>query len=157
MEKCGPNLRDKLKSENLRLDKRRQIALEVTNGIQYLKKIGIEHCDLKLENVLVQRKQVKIIDFGLTKENRGNIAFREMGYVRKGSKFKRIGGLRKRNLNDINWRIVFKELDQLHFPKRANSLEQVAIFVRTSLSFCFLTGKLRGPFCLIQSMMDVVL
>ena len=93
MEKCGQHLRDKLKSDKLTLDERIQIALKIRHGIDYLNTIGIEHCDLKLENVLVRKDEVKIIDFGLTKENSGKRGFREMGYVRKGTKFRKIGSL----------------------------------------------------------------
>jgi len=154
MEKCGEHLRSKLKSEKLNLAERIQIALNVKHGIEYLNDIGIEHCDLKLENVLVRKNEVKIIDFGLTKENSGKKGFREMGYVRKGSKFRKIGSLRKLKWeNEKN--IIIKELDLLHFVKQAKLSEQQAIHGKIFMFSYFRTGSPLGLFYLIQSKMKV--
>jgi hypothetical protein len=54
-----------------------------------LEKVGIKHCDLKLENFLVCDSGVaKIIDFGLVEETSERSGYRKMGYARKGSRFR---------------------------------------------------------------------
>jgi serine/threonine protein kinase len=49
----------------LSLDKSRRLAIELATGIQYLHSQSVVHCDLKPENVLVHKGQIKICDFGL--------------------------------------------------------------------------------------------
>ena len=58
------------------------------DGFIYFFKIGIYHFDQKLENVLLVDGIPKIIDFGLIYEETGRSGYREMGYARKGSKFR---------------------------------------------------------------------
>ncbi len=42
--------------------------LQMAQGIQYCHQKGIVHCDVKLENVLVDNGVAKIGDFGVAKE-----------------------------------------------------------------------------------------
>ena len=88
MEKCDGDLKKRLKKENLNIDERKNIATGIKAGFQYLKKIGIEHCDRKLSNFLLIRDQVKICDFGLVEEKSGRRSYRQLGYTRRGSKYK---------------------------------------------------------------------
>jgi hypothetical protein len=53
-----------------------------------LAKIGIDHYDLKMENILLLNGIPKNIDFVLFYEETGIIGYREMGYTRRGSKFR---------------------------------------------------------------------
>ena len=88
MEKAEEDLRTVLKEEKIGIQKRKKIAEEILDGFIYLQKIGILHCDLKLENILLMDGIPKIIDFGLINEKTGRSGYREMGYARKGSKFR---------------------------------------------------------------------
>jgi hypothetical protein len=87
MEKCERNLRTELKRENLNLNERKKIATGIKAGLDYLRKIGIEHKDQKLENFLLIGDVVKICDFGLVQERSGRNGFRKLGYTRRGSKY----------------------------------------------------------------------
>ena len=88
MEKADTDLRTVLKKKNPGMEVRKRIARAIRIGLNYLEEIGIEHSDVKLENFLLQDGVVKIIDFGLVAETSGRIAYRQMGYARKGSKFR---------------------------------------------------------------------
>jgi serine/threonine protein kinase len=88
MEKCDGDLQNELKKENLNLGERKKIATGIKTGFQYLEKIGIEHRDRKLSNFLLIGDEVKICDFGLVKEYSGRRSYRQLGYTRKGSKYK---------------------------------------------------------------------
>ena len=88
MEKAEEDLRTVLKEEKIGIEKRKKIAEEILNGFIYLEKIGIHHYDRKLENILLLNGIPKIIDFGLIYEETGRSGYREMGYARKGSKFR---------------------------------------------------------------------
>ncbi|CBY32153.1 unnamed protein product [Oikopleura dioica] len=88
MEKAEEDLRTVLKDEKIGLEKRKKIADGIVDGFVYLQKIGIDHYDQKLENVLLINGIPKIIDFGLIRDLTGRSGYREMGYARKGSKFR---------------------------------------------------------------------
>jgi len=88
MEICDSDLRTKLKEQKLSLEERKKIAIGVRRGIDYLTEIGIRHHDVKPENILLKNGEAKIIDFGVVMDASGRQSFREMGYTRRGSKFK---------------------------------------------------------------------
>ena len=88
MEKAGEDLRTILKEEKIGIEERKKIADGTLNGFVYLKKIGISHFDRKMENILMLNGIPKIIDFGLVYEKTGRNSYREMGYARRGSKFR---------------------------------------------------------------------
>ena len=88
LEKCDGNVRNRLKNETLDLEERKKIAKGLINGFEYLEKVGIYHCDKKLENFLLLGGVAKICDFGLVFEWTGRESYRQMGYCRRGSKFK---------------------------------------------------------------------
>jgi len=95
MEKAEEDLRTVLKKEKIGIEKRKKIADGIEDGLVYLKEIGIDHYDRKLENILLINGIPKIIDFGLIYERTGRIGYREMGYTRKGSKFRNHSALCK--------------------------------------------------------------
>ena len=95
MEKAEEDLRTVLKDKKIGLEKRKKIAVGILDGFLYLKKIGINHYDRKLENILLLDGIPKIIDFGLIYEETGRNGYREMGYARKGSKFRNPAALCK--------------------------------------------------------------
>jgi len=82
------DLRTGLKDEKIGIEKRKKIAEGIFDGWFYLENIGIHHFDQKLENVLLTNGVPKIIDFGLIREATGRSGYQEMGYTRKGSKFR---------------------------------------------------------------------
>ncbi|CBY15266.1 unnamed protein product [Oikopleura dioica] len=88
MEKCESNLREKLKKDELDLKKRKKIARGIQSGLKYLEKIGIKHKDRKLANYLLIGDVVKICDFGLVWESSGRKSYRNLGYTRKGKKYR---------------------------------------------------------------------
>ena len=88
LEKCETNLRNELKNENLDLEERKKIAIGLKNGFDYLWKIGIHHYDKKLENFLLLGGVAKICDFGLIWEVTGRRSYWQMGYCRRGSKYR---------------------------------------------------------------------
>ena len=88
MEKADEDLRAVLKEEKIGIEERKKIANGIYNGRKYLYDIGIDHCDLKMENILLIDGIPKIIDFGLVTEDTGRRGYREMGYTRRGSKFR---------------------------------------------------------------------
>lgn len=91
MEYCQYSLRDKLKRpygiRPLTLDERKRIAKGVRDGFLYLDRNGIEHRDVKPENILLKGEIPKLIDFGVIMAKRKDKSIREMGYVRRGSKY----------------------------------------------------------------------
>ena len=91
MECCEKNLREMLRPKNrtrtLTLNERKKIAKGVRDGLLYLDSIGIEHRDVKPENILIKDTEPKLIDFGVIMATRKDKSIREMGYVRRGSKF----------------------------------------------------------------------
>ena len=95
MEKAGEDLRKILKEEKIGIEERKKIAEGILNGFIYLGKIGISHYDRKLENILMLNGIPKIIDFGLVYEKTGRNGYREMGYARRGSKFRNPSALCK--------------------------------------------------------------
>ena len=88
LEKCDRNVRTELKNENLDLGERKKVAVGLQNGFDYLKKVGISHYDRKLENFLLLGGVAKICDFGLVEERTGRRSYRQMGYCRRGSKYR---------------------------------------------------------------------
>ncbi|CBY36761.1 unnamed protein product [Oikopleura dioica] len=88
LEKCDENVRTGLKNENLNLEERKKIAIGLENGFNYLEKVGILHFDKKLENFLLLGGVAKICDFGLVEELTGRKSYRQMGYCRKGGKYR---------------------------------------------------------------------
>ena len=95
LEKCDGDLRNELKNENLDLEERKKIARGIQAGIGYLGKVGIFHYDRKLANFLLFGEVVKICDFGLVTEYSRRKSYRQLGYSRRGSKYRREGALCK--------------------------------------------------------------
>ena len=95
MEKAGEDLRKVLKNGAIQIGDRKKIAGAIGDGFSYLKKIGITHFDLKLENILLKNGEPKIIDFGLVLEESGRSGYRQMGYARSGSKYRNSAALCK--------------------------------------------------------------
>ena len=89
MELCETNLRKILKSKNgsPTFNARKKIANELALGEAYLSIVGIKHCDMKPENVLIKNGIPKLADFGLISEQSGRSSYRQMGYTRRGSKY----------------------------------------------------------------------
>ena len=88
MEKCDSDLRSLLKEEKLNLEQRKRVAVGVRSGEEYLGKVGIYHYDKKAENILVKNGVAKWIDFGLIAETSGRESYRQMGYARRGTKYR---------------------------------------------------------------------
>ncbi len=64
----GQNLKDKLKKGPLDIDKAKDIALQVAEGLKEAHEKGIIHRDIKPANIMLTEKvQAKITDFGLAK------------------------------------------------------------------------------------------
>ena len=88
MEKCEGNLREKLKKDELDLEERKKIARGILSGLRYLDNNGIEHKDRKLANYLLIGDVVRICDFGLVWESSERKSYRNLGYTRKGKKYR---------------------------------------------------------------------
>ncbi|CBY40201.1 unnamed protein product [Oikopleura dioica] len=88
LQKCDKNIRNELKNESLDLEERKKIAIGLRRGFRYLAYVGIYHYDRKLENFLLLGGVVKICDFGLVEERTRRRSYREMGYCRRGSKYR---------------------------------------------------------------------
>ena len=97
MELCETDLRKFLKREkgSPTFDERKNIAIGVKEGEDYLEKVGIAHFDMKPENVLIKDGTPKWTDFGLISEATGRESYRQMGYARRGSKFTKLDYLCK--------------------------------------------------------------
>ena len=88
MERAGEDLRSVLKEGELDLEQRRKIGKGIVDGTKYLLKIGLIHCDFKLENILLMNGTPKIIDYGLVYDATRREGYRQMGYTRRGSKYR---------------------------------------------------------------------
>ena len=88
MEKCEGNLRQKLKNDKLDLGQRKKIATGIQAGLKYLENVGIVHKDKKLANFLLIGDVAKVCDFGLVVERSGRRSYRQLGYTRRGSKYR---------------------------------------------------------------------
>ena len=90
MDFCKTDLRKLLKEQNggPTFEERKQIALGVKNGYDFLVNIGIIHSDMKPDNVLMNDGIPKLTDFGLIMEISGRESYRKMGFARRGSKFR---------------------------------------------------------------------
>ena len=95
MEKCETNLRSLLKEGKLTFEERHKIARGIRSGMDYLYDNKMHNCDMKMENILMLDGVPKICDFGLVEDRNRRIATREMGYARKGSKYRFLPGLCK--------------------------------------------------------------
>ena len=95
MEKCDGNLREKLKNGNPTLDERKKIATGIKSGLNYLDEVGIDHFDKKLANFLLIKDVAKVCDFGLVVEESERKSYRQLGYTRRGSKYRREDSLCK--------------------------------------------------------------
>lgn len=68
----GDNLYDYIKLNPLTPCELENIILQISNGLHELHKHDIIHCDIKLQNIVItQSKQIKIIDFDLSKVTSG--------------------------------------------------------------------------------------
>ncbi|CBY35032.1 unnamed protein product [Oikopleura dioica] len=137
MEKCEGDLREELKRDTLDLEERKKIARGIQSGIKYLFKVGIEHKDRKLANYLLIGDVVRICDFGLVRENSGRKSYRNLGYTRKGKKYRfesalfagtpgfagqwQLGGEGDNNNNDIlylfcdwntSWSLIYRPINE---------------------------------------------
>ena len=88
MEMADGSLRPKLKEEKLNLEERKKIARGIKAGLDYLGSVGIGHYDQKLENFLLRGEIAKVCDFGLVLEWTGRRSYTQLGYVRRGSKYR---------------------------------------------------------------------
>ena len=87
MEKADENLRPLLKEDKLDIGQRKKIGNGIVEGRGYLNSVGIFHFDFKLENILLLKGIPKIIDFGIVYATRRE-GYRQMGYARRGSKYR---------------------------------------------------------------------
>ena len=106
MELADENLRTLLKEERIDLRQRKTIANGILDGFFDLFDCGIGHFDRKMENILLIDGVPKIIDFGLVYEETGRNGYREMGYTRRGSKYKNSNSLGKSSKN-ASIKIIF--------------------------------------------------
>ena len=108
MEKADDkNLRSLLKDETIDTEQRETIATGILNGYEYLKTVGISHVDLEMENILFLDGTPKIIDFGVVEDRSRRESYREMGFTRRGSKYRSASALcksEKSSIKDICFR-----------------------------------------------------
>ena len=98
MEKADVNLRTMLKANKLTLEERKKIVSGIAAGKEYLiRECAIWHYDRKLENYLLLGGVVKICDFGVVKDRDGKTSYRQLGYSRRGSKYRDYEALCKFN------------------------------------------------------------
>ena len=80
-----------LQQNKLDIEERKCIILQLKNVLNYLTSLNLIYFDLKLQNILLLKKdskyQMRLADFGIMCEASGKSSFREMGYIRSGSKF----------------------------------------------------------------------
>jgi len=63
----GMNLCEYIKKKNLSENEIKNICLQITNGLDFLHSHNIIHCDLKLDNLIINNLgELKIIDFDLS-------------------------------------------------------------------------------------------
>ncbi|CBY13560.1 unnamed protein product [Oikopleura dioica] len=93
VEKCESHLQATLKYEDLTLDMRKNLARGLMSGLNYLEHIGILHLDRKLSNFLLIADTIKVCDYGLVQDISGRKSYSQMGYSRKGSKYRYQGAL----------------------------------------------------------------
>jgi len=59
------SLKDFIKGKAIPWEKRYEIAMDITNGIEHLHNLNIIHGDFKSENILLTEKfKAKLLDFG---------------------------------------------------------------------------------------------
>jgi serine/threonine protein kinase len=64
----GVNLRQRLQTKSLEMSEALRIAISVVEALQAAHQIGIIHCDIKPENVMIDVSgAVKVLDFGLAR------------------------------------------------------------------------------------------
>ena len=94
MEKCDHDLRSRLTLENIYLEERKRIAIDLKGAQDYLHKIGLWHMDVKPSNILLKNGKPKLCDFGVSIAQGTRRGFFEMGYCRRGASFQNIQYLR---------------------------------------------------------------
>jgi|SaaInlStandDraft_5_1057022.scaffolds.fasta_scaffold06534_4 serine/threonine protein kinase len=66
MELCKENLKDYLKNNELSFNNKKQLCIQIVNGLKYIHDENVIHRDLKLMNIFIDfNNTVKIGDFGL--------------------------------------------------------------------------------------------
>jgi len=74
----GQSLKKKIDSGPLELDEALSIATQVAEGLKEAHKKGIIHRDIKSANIMLdERKQAKIMDFGLARKTEGTLITKE--------------------------------------------------------------------------------
>jgi serine/threonine protein kinase/Tfp pilus assembly protein PilF len=74
----GENLKEKINSGPIKIDKAIDIAIQVAEGLQHAHKKEIVHRDIKSDNImLTEDGQVKIMDFGLAKKTGATMVTKE--------------------------------------------------------------------------------
>ena len=74
--------------DKLNIEQRREIGKGILDGMKYLLRIGLWHCDFKLENILLLNGKPLIVDFGLVYDITRRTGYRQSGYIRRGSKYR---------------------------------------------------------------------
>jgi serine/threonine protein kinase len=68
----GQDLWDYSLNNDLSIDEIKDILLQIIDGVEYLHNNNIIHCDLKLDNIMIDpNKKIKITDFDLSKVSDG--------------------------------------------------------------------------------------
>lgn len=65
------NLRNKIDKKRgfMSYEEIKKIFVRVVEGVSYLHRKDIVHCDLKLENIVLNRDKVRLVDFGFARKN----------------------------------------------------------------------------------------
>jgi serine/threonine protein kinase len=72
MERCESDLNIYLiQHKSMKLDKKIYLINQLMEGIKCIHKNNIAHLDIKLHNILMNKEQLKICDFGISIENTG--------------------------------------------------------------------------------------